>query len=164
MNGISLGFLTGLLGSILVIIPTFETVKLIINNQDKIKELEAARHKLTKEGDLFANDPGFNSVREIIEKNWDQQLTPECRGFHRPKLIYEDTEGEETYHRIMTTYSVNSDAIESDHPSAENCLQDIESLLIIDSWIEDKIRMLKTNRVQRVRGVGLFLIVISSFI
>lgn len=155
------GLVFGIIGPGMVILPTFKRVQSLLIDEDKVEALRNGRQKLSNEGQLFSGDPGFDAVCRVIEQNWDQALSAKCEGLHRPKIVFEDTRGHEMYNRILTVYSVNSDAIGEDNPSSEHYIQDIESLLTIDSWIDDEINYLTASPVQRVRGLGFGVIVIS---
>lgn len=162
--GSLIGLVLGLIGTILVTLPTFGRIASLINDEEKIATIDQGRRKLSKQGQLSIDDPSFEYISEIIDNNWDQDLTDECHELYRPKIIFEDADQNETYNRVTTVYSINSDGLEKDQPSSEDYLQDIESILIIDWWIENKIDRLRTVRIQRIRGIGFAFIVISVFI
>jgi hypothetical protein len=155
-----LGLVAGAIGSALVILPTFPAIESHIIDQHKINRLESGRQKLSK-GDLVSrDDPSFELVYEIIEGSWDQKLTNECYGFHRPEIEY-STEKKSYTDRSLMIYSAKQGNEENEYPDV---LQDIASIFVVDMWIDDEIRKLKTNPIQRVRGIGFFLIVLSVFI
>jgi len=163
----------GLIGSGLVILPTFPTFKPYIVDQARIDKLREGRQILSKEGHLTIDDPAFGLISEIITNESRKEVSNneiEYHAFHTPEIEYKLNQGNSFVDRGAVVYAVDSagkNAIDSDenlNPIAEGNSEIIGSMTVVDIWVTDKIENLKEEPIERVRGFGFLLIVISTFI
>jgi hypothetical protein len=155
-----LGLILGAIGSALVILPTFPAIRPHLVDQDEINRLEEGRQKLSKGNLVSVADSSFEPILEIVKERWTQEFTDEPYGFYRPEIEY--STGEHSYtDNSLIVYSIDQGCEDMEYP---DLLQDIQSIFVVDMWINDKTRELRTNPIQRVRGIGFFSIVLSVFI
>lgn len=146
-----IGLLLGLVGSGLIVLPTFRTVRRVIIEDGKIDKLEKGRRDLLQSEEIGRDDDHFQEVISVINSERENSISEENPSIRSvPFGVYggggfvsvTDSEGD-----VQRT----DDGI-------------IGSILIVDTWIHDEIDRLKSVPVQRVRGTGFALTVVSVFI
>lgn len=158
-----IGLLLGLLGPGLVILPTFPRVERLIIDQNQIDRLQEGRQELHRERIIDQEHQAYSEIYQIIDRNWSGDLVEQCCGFRIPQVGFTLEEGNTVYSQGTIVYSVDNQGVENKNPITENKSQEIESVFVVDDWISDRIKRLRELRIQRIRGFGFFLVVLSVF-
>lgn len=165
MNVLSwVGLFIGIMGPILVILPTIPKIKRLIVDQTTINNLNECRKSLPKDYVIDERLDGFIHFKEIVRENVDGELVDDCQGFRVPQIGYESEQGDRVFQHGNIVYSVDKCAVDTENPIYDDHSVEIGSIFVVDSWVRDHIDYMINIRIQTVRGVGLFLIIISVFL
>ncbi|QCS43410.1 hypothetical protein [Natrinema versiforme] len=168
------GLVLGIVGSGLVILPTFPSLKPCFVNQEKIEVLKSGRVKLSRQGQLTVEDPSFELIYKIIEKELGRELLQNndtsCQGFHTSEINFSLEGGEDLADRGSIVYAIDSAGVEAlkaeelKNPITEGESEKVGPIQVIDIWINEEANRLEEDPIQRWRGIGFFLIVLSTFV
>lgn len=159
-----IGLFVGIVGPLLVILPTIPRFERFIVDQTTIDNLNECRKKLPKNYMIDENMAGFDRFSRIIRENMDGGIVDGCKGYRVPKIGYTSEQGHQVFQHGTIVYSVDQCAADKGNPINEDHSEEVESLFVVDGWMRDHIDYLVNIRVQTVRGIGLLLIVISVFL
>ncbi|WP_152423918.1 hypothetical protein [Natronorubrum tibetense] len=145
------GLVLGLIGTAFVILPTFEVVRNLIIDSREVKMLDKARRELLRAGEIHREDCNFQPITSVIEQKWENEIPEDSNSIYSVAfgvwggggfVCLTDSEG---------------------NPQRDDSKR-IGSVLIVETWIRDEIDRLQSTPVQRIRGIGFGLVVISVFI
>lgn len=156
-----LAFYSSILGSFLVILPTFEIVERTLTNTEKLKNLESGRRILLNFESIHKSDAEYRDILDVIVKRNDKII--------KTLIVYELHPSRFGGYKGFggKVYALDRKQAGSDNPfdvyEDENP-ELIDSILIVDEWISKEIRELRNGPKQKVRTFGFSLIVISVII
>lgn len=156
-----LAFYSSILGSTLVILPTFKFVGRILTDGRKLENLESGRKSLLNFESIHRTDPEFEDILGVIVNRNDEILrTLVILGIYPALFGGWGGVGGKVYALDRKQAGADNpfDAYEEEDPEL------IDSILIVDEWICEEIEHLRNRPKQRVRALGFVLIMISVII
>lgn len=156
-----LAFYSSILGSFLVILPTFDLVERRLTNREKLESLKSGRKSLLNFEPIHKSDSEFEDIFNVIHDRNDKII--------RMLIVYELHPARFGVYTGVggKVYALDRRQAEADNPFKAYEDKDpelIDSILIIDEWISEEIRELRNRPKQRVRAFGFFLIMVSVII
>ena len=150
-----LALVTSILGTILVIAPTFSKVRRLITKTSRIDKLDEGRLELLHFNRIDKDDESFKPVKEAVKSRTDD-IEGDIYAFH--PLAFGSFGGG------GIVYLFNKKMAQHKNPFNEYDPVELESILIINEWLSQEISDLRSKPTQTVRGVGLIIIILSVII